>query len=142
MKSQMGDASPSEAGEVRFGEAGELGSGNQPLGPDFTASLWTSWVEWAAQQATSMGASAANRNWWQVLLDRIASDPLQGGGLIPGYILAVRELFPAEEASWRIPTVMFPGALGMAAGGWLAGVMYDELASTHRRLPQGLASAC
>jgi MFS family permease len=48
------------------------------------------------------------------------------GGLIPGYILAVRELFPAEEASWRIPTVMFPGALGMAAGGWLAGVMYDE----------------
>ena len=79
MKSQMGDASPSQAGEVRFGEAGEPGSGNRPLGPDFTASLWTSWVEWAAQQATSMGASAANRNWWQVLLDRIASDPLQGG---------------------------------------------------------------
>jgi MFS family permease len=48
------------------------------------------------------------------------------GGLIPGYVLAVRELFPAEEASWRIPTVMFPGALGMAAGGWLAGVMYDD----------------
>jgi len=48
------------------------------------------------------------------------------GGLIPGYILAVRELFPAQEASWRIPTVMFPGALGMAAGGWLAGVMYDQ----------------
>jgi MFS family permease len=47
------------------------------------------------------------------------------GGLIPGYILAVRELFPAEEANWRIPTVMFPGSLGMAVGGWLAGVMYD-----------------
>jgi hypothetical protein len=47
------------------------------------------------------------------------------GGLIPGYILAVRKLFPAEEASWRIPTVMFPGALGMAAGGWLAGVIND-----------------
>ena len=46
------------------------------------------------------------------------------GGLIPGYILAVRELFPAEEASWRIPTVMFPGALGMAASGWLAGVSF------------------
>ena len=79
MKSQMGDASPAKAGEVRFGEAGEPGSGNRPLGPDFTAGLWTSWVEWAARQATSMGASAANRNWWQVLLDRIASDPLQGG---------------------------------------------------------------
>ncbi len=48
------------------------------------------------------------------------------GGLIPGYILAVRELFPAQEASWRIPAVMFPGALGMAAGGWLAGAMYDQ----------------
>jgi MFS family permease len=48
------------------------------------------------------------------------------GGLIPGYILAVRELFPAAEVSWRIPAVMFPGALGMAAGGWLAGAMYDQ----------------
>jgi MFS family permease len=48
------------------------------------------------------------------------------GGLIPGYILTVRALFPAEEANWRIPIVMFPGALGMAAGGWLAGIMYDE----------------
>ncbi len=32
------------------------------------------------------------------------------GGLIPGYILAVREIFPVAEASWRIPIVMFPGA--------------------------------
>ena len=47
------------------------------------------------------------------------------GGLIPGYILAIREIFPAAEASWRIPAVLFPGALGMAAGGWLAGVIHD-----------------
>jgi MFS family permease len=47
------------------------------------------------------------------------------GGLIPGYIVTVRALFPVEEVSWRIPVVLFPGALGMAAGGWLAGVMYD-----------------
>lgn len=47
------------------------------------------------------------------------------GGLIPGYILAIREIFPASEASWRVPTVLFPGALGMAAGGWLAGVIHD-----------------
>ena len=47
------------------------------------------------------------------------------GGLIPGYILAVREIFPAAEASWRIPVVMFAGALGMAGGGWLAGVIHD-----------------
>jgi MFS family permease len=50
------------------------------------------------------------------------------GGLIPGYVLAVRELFPASEAGWRIPTMLFPGSLGMAAGGWLAGVMYDRFA--------------
>ena len=50
------------------------------------------------------------------------------GGLIPGYVLAVRELFPASEASWRIPTMLFPGSLGMATGGWLAGVMYDHFA--------------
>ena len=50
------------------------------------------------------------------------------GGLIPGYVLAVRELFPASEASWRIPVMLFPGSLGMAAGGWLAGVMYDHFA--------------
>lgn len=47
------------------------------------------------------------------------------GGLIPGYILAVREMFPAAEATWRIPIVLFPGALGMAVGGWLAGALYD-----------------
>lgn len=49
-------------------------------------------------------------------------------GLVPGYVLAVRELFPASEAGWRIPVVLFPGSLGMAAGGWLAGVMYDHFA--------------
>jgi MFS family permease len=47
------------------------------------------------------------------------------GGLIPGYILAVREIFPAEQATWRIPLVLFPGAVGMAAGGWMAGLIYD-----------------
>jgi MFS family permease len=48
------------------------------------------------------------------------------GGLIPGYILAIREIFPAGEAAWRIPLVLFPGALGMAAGGWMAGLIYDS----------------
>lgn len=47
------------------------------------------------------------------------------GGLIPGYILAIREIFPAAEAVWRIPAVLFPGALGMAVGGWLAGAIHD-----------------
>jgi MFS family permease len=46
-------------------------------------------------------------------------------GIIPAYVLAVRELFPASEASWRVPTVLLCTGSGMAAGGWLAGRMYD-----------------
>ena len=42
-------------------------------------------------------------------------------GMIPAYVLAVRELFPAAEASWRVPTVLLFSGSGMAAGGWLAG---------------------
>jgi hypothetical protein len=40
-------------------------------------------------------------------------------------VVAVRELFPASEASWRIPTVLLFSGSGMAAGGWLAGAIYD-----------------
>ncbi|HXR92384.1 MAG TPA: MFS transporter [Steroidobacteraceae bacterium] len=61
------------------------------------------------------------------------------GGLIPGYILAVREIFPASEASWRIPAVLFPGALGMAAGGWLAGVIHDAYGFYAPAFATGLA---
>jgi MFS family permease len=46
-------------------------------------------------------------------------------GLIPAYILSIRQLFPAEEASWRIPTLLLTGMSGMAAGSWLAGLLYD-----------------
>lgn len=46
-------------------------------------------------------------------------------GIVPAYVLAVRELFPAAEASWRIPTVLLFSGSGMAAGGWLAGAIYD-----------------
>ena len=37
----------------------------------------------------------------------------------------MRELFPAAEASWRVPTVLLFSGSGMAAGGWLAGAIYD-----------------
>jgi hypothetical protein len=40
-------------------------------------------------------------------------------------VLAVRELFPAREASWRVPTVLLFSGSGMAFGGWLAGAIYD-----------------
>ena len=47
-------------------------------------------------------------------------------GMIPAYVLAVRELFPASEAAWRVPTLLLFSGSGMAGGGWLAGVIYDR----------------
>jgi MFS family permease len=46
-------------------------------------------------------------------------------GIIPAYVLAARELFPPSEASWRIPTLLLSTGVGMAFGGWLAGLLYD-----------------
>ncbi len=47
-------------------------------------------------------------------------------GIIPAYVLALRQMFPASQASWRIPTLLMFTALGMASGGWLAGLLYDH----------------
>ena len=47
-------------------------------------------------------------------------------GIIPAYVLALRELFPAAEAAWRIPFWFFCNICGMALGRWLAGIIYDQ----------------
>jgi MFS family permease len=46
-------------------------------------------------------------------------------GIVPAYVLAIREHFPASEASWRIPVLLLCSGSGMALGGWLGGVLYD-----------------
>jgi predicted MFS family arabinose efflux permease len=46
-------------------------------------------------------------------------------GLVPANILASRELFPVGQAYWRIPTLLLCSGSGMAAGGWIGGVLYD-----------------
>ena len=46
-------------------------------------------------------------------------------GIIPAYSVAVRDLFPSAEASWRMPLTLFAAMSGMAAGSWFAGVLYD-----------------
>jgi MFS family permease len=48
-------------------------------------------------------------------------------GIIPAYVLVLRELFPVSEASWRIPFWFFCNIAGMAVGGWLAGYIYDQV---------------
>ena len=47
-------------------------------------------------------------------------------GIVPAYVLIVRELFPATEASWRVPVVLFISMSGMAFGSWFAGALYDH----------------
>jgi MFS family permease len=47
------------------------------------------------------------------------------GGIVPAYTLAVRELFPAREAGWRIGVIFMCGTSGMALGGWLGGWIFD-----------------
>jgi MFS family permease len=46
-------------------------------------------------------------------------------GLVPAYVLTLRELFPAGDASWRVPTLLMFSGTGMAAGAWMGGVLYD-----------------
>ena len=40
--------------------------------------------------------------------------------------IAIRELYPSREASWRVPSVLFVSMGGMAFGGWWAGALYDH----------------
>jgi MFS family permease len=47
-------------------------------------------------------------------------------GLLPAYVIAIREYYPVKEANWRVPTIYFAGFLGMAVGGWGAGALYDR----------------
>ncbi len=50
-------------------------------------------------------------------------------GLLPSYVIVIRECYSAKESNWRVPTVMFAGFLGMASGGWLPGVLFDRFSS-------------
>ena len=76
-------------------------------------------------QAASMIGFLATQN-EAGLFTVAAAFGLGFSGIIPAYVLALRELFPAAEASWRIPTLLLFSALGMASGGWIAGLLYDH----------------
>src|SRR5262249_21156319 len=78
-----------------------------------------------AWQAASMASFLLTQN-EAGLFTVAAAFGLGFSGIIPAYVLAVRELFPASEASWRIPTLLLFSGFGMASGGWLAGLLYDH----------------
>jgi MFS family permease len=60
--------------------------------------------------------------------------------LIPAYVLAVREIFPPHEAYWRVPSMLLMTGSGMAAGGWVAGFLYDHYASYDPAFVLGVAA--
>ena len=50
---------------------------------------------------------------------------LSQGGIVPSYALILRRYFVAGEVGWRLGWVMLFTMLGMAFGGWAAGVLFD-----------------
>lgn len=61
-------------------------------------------------------------------------------GMIPAYVLAARQYFPASEAKWRMPMLLLTGTTGMALGGWSAGKLYDTFGFYAPAFATGLAA--
>lgn len=60
------------------------------------------------------------------------------GGIVPMYAVIVREYMPPREAGVRIGFVMMATILGMAAGGYLSGLIFDIFASYRMAFLNGL----
>jgi MFS family permease len=82
--------------------------------------LWSSLA-----QATALSGFLLTRN-EAALFAVSAVFGLGFSGLLPAYVIAIREFYPVREANWRVPMTYFAGFLGMAAGGWGAGALYDH----------------
>src|SRR6516162_3787469 len=106
------------------------------LGSAFVSRLFWGWLAdrigglgtllaGSAGQALAIAAFAATQDEFG-LFAVSAAYGLGFSGIVPAYVLAVRELFPSAEASWRVPTVLFISMSGMAFGGWFAGALYDH----------------
>jgi MFS family permease len=79
----------------------------------------------SALQAMSIGAFLATQN--EIGLFAIAAWYGFGfSGIIPAYVISIRDLFPSSQASWRIPLVLFTSMGGMAFGSWFAGRLFDH----------------
>ncbi len=74
----------------------------------------------SAFQAVSIGAFLSTQN--EMGLFAVAAGYGFGfSGIIPAYVVSIRDLFPSSQASWRIPLVLFTAMSGMAFGSWFAG---------------------
>ena len=79
----------------------------------------------SAFQAVSIGAFVLTQNEAGLFVVAVAYG-LGFAGIIPAYVVAIRDLFPSAEASWRIPLVLFTAMSGMAFGSWFAGAIFDH----------------
>jgi MFS family permease len=82
----------------------------------------------SACQAVAIAAFSVTRN-EAALFAVSAAYGLGFSGIIPAYIVAIRELFVSSEASWRVPLLLFTSMLGMAFGSWFGGALYDSFGS-------------
>jgi len=64
---------------------------------------------------------------------------LAQGGIVPSYAIIVREVFPPAEAGARVGLVLMATIVGMAAGGWLSGVIFDMTGSYRAAFVHGIA---
>ncbi len=86
----------------------------------FKTLLWSSLV-----QATALTGFLLTKD--EVALFGVsAAFGLGLSGLVPAYVIVVRECYSVAEANWRVPSVIFAGLMGMATGGWGAGLLYDH----------------
>jgi MFS family permease len=60
------------------------------------------------------------------------------GGIVPSYPFIIRELFPAQEAGYRISLALSATLAGMALGGWMSGAIYDLTGSYRMALVNGI----
>lgn len=63
---------------------------------------------------------------------------LAQGGIVPSYAIIVREHLPAEEAGTRVGLVLMSTIVGMAAGGWLSGAIFDLTGSYQAAFINGI----
>jgi len=61
------------------------------------------------------------------------------GGIVPSYAIIVREHFPASETGGRVGAVIMMTMIGMSAGGWMSGRIFDLTGSYQAAFVNGLA---
>jgi MFS family permease len=61
------------------------------------------------------------------------------GGIVPSYVIIVREYFPPKEAGTRAGLALMATLVGMALGAWMSGAIFDLTGSYRAAFANGLA---